>query len=167
MRCRAQQIERQLGELGSADSSRAHYIASSQAHRHAWNGRFGEAHRLFGSVLDRQALEADRIMVHALYALTLALDGQVKQSALAAEEALALIDRSKSDASYGALLLESAPRITGERVRPAPGDGAQDLLPSPLNPPSGCRFRTRCPLATEKFERRRIIRRDPSTPIAY
>ncbi|MBV8116891.1 MAG: hypothetical protein JOZ01_02870 [Candidatus Eremiobacteraeota bacterium] len=105
---RAQQIERQLGELGSTDTSRAHYIASSQAHRHAWNKSFGDAHRLFGSILDRQAIEADRVMVHALYALTLALDGNVKNSVSAAERTLALIDHAADDAAYGAWLLECA-----------------------------------------------------------
>ena len=103
---RAQQVERQLGELGSADSSRAHYISSSQAQRHAWNGRFAEAHRLFGSVLGRQAYEADRVLIHSLYALTLALDGQVRQSAEAAAIASDMLERTKDIASHGELLIE-------------------------------------------------------------
>jgi peptide/nickel transport system ATP-binding protein len=52
---------------------------------------------------------------------------------------------------YTQLLLESVPDTA-----PTPGEAvtiAQRTtgeLPSPLNPPSGCRFRTRCPLATEE-----------------
>jgi peptide/nickel transport system ATP-binding protein len=45
---------------------------------------------------------------------------------------------------YTRLLLASVPGADGDaEVR----DGE---LPSPLDPPSGCRFRTRCPLATER-----------------
>lgn len=49
---------------------------------------------------------------------------------------------------YTRLLLDSVPEAADadREVVPAP---AVDL-PSPLAPPSGCRFRTRCPLATER-----------------
>ncbi len=103
---RAQQVERQLAELGSADSSRVHYITSSQAHRHAWNGRYADAHRLFGSVLGRQAYEADRVLIHSLYALSLALDGQARESADAATTAIDVIDRTSDTAAYGELVVE-------------------------------------------------------------
>ncbi|MBK5222489.1 MAG: ABC transporter ATP-binding protein [Acidimicrobiia bacterium] len=46
---------------------------------------------------------------------------------------------------YTKLLLESIPTMGSERVDPV----AKAEMPSPLNPPSGCRFRTRCPNATE------------------
>jgi peptide/nickel transport system ATP-binding protein len=47
---------------------------------------------------------------------------------------------------YTAMLLGSAPRLGQER--PKSTVAARGDLPSPLDPPSGCRFRTRCPRAT-------------------
>ncbi|MEV5824569.1 ABC transporter ATP-binding protein [Spirillospora sp. NPDC052242] len=46
---------------------------------------------------------------------------------------------------YTRLLLASVP----EASEPATGAASTDP-PSPLDPPSGCRFRTRCPLATDR-----------------
>jgi peptide/nickel transport system ATP-binding protein len=47
---------------------------------------------------------------------------------------------------YTRLLVSSIPSMeTGEKA-----DRGRGEMPSPINPPSGCRFRTRCPLATEQ-----------------
>lgn len=52
---------------------------------------------------------------------------------------------------YTKLLLESVPDAhhSGEKAEEV-ASTTGDELPSPINPPSGCRFRTRCPFATEK-----------------
>ena len=49
---------------------------------------------------------------------------------------------------YTRLLMESVPRIEvdGPTERPPLPEGE---LPSPIDPPSGCRFRTRCPIAQD------------------
>ena len=66
---------------------------------------------------------------------------------------------------YTRLLLESVPEAhlaapTRERAdRGEPDDGRAAELPSPLDPPSGCRFRTRCPLATELCAREEPVLR--------
>lgn len=51
---------------------------------------------------------------------------------------------------YTRLLLESVPEahLPGARTEDSITATSSEL-PSPLDPPSGCRFRTRCPLATE------------------
>ena len=50
---------------------------------------------------------------------------------------------------YTQLLLESVPTVHDALRDLEESVGTVQELPSPLNPPSGCRFRTRCPLATE------------------
>jgi peptide/nickel transport system ATP-binding protein len=51
---------------------------------------------------------------------------------------------------YTAGLIQSIPLPDPalERAKTAAGLGGE--LPSAIDPPSGCRFRTRCPLATDK-----------------
>lgn len=49
---------------------------------------------------------------------------------------------------YTQLLLSSIPTLEDEAMTPVRKVDAE--LPSPLDPPSGCRFRTRCPLATDQ-----------------
>jgi peptide/nickel transport system ATP-binding protein len=50
---------------------------------------------------------------------------------------------------YTVALLKSIP-VPDPKVQPDPEDRIEGELPSPLFPPSGCRFRTRCPLAQER-----------------
>jgi peptide/nickel transport system ATP-binding protein len=50
---------------------------------------------------------------------------------------------------YTDLLLKSIP-VPDPTVRPDPAGRIQGELPSPLFPPSGCRFRTRCPRVSDR-----------------
>jgi oligopeptide/dipeptide ABC transporter ATP-binding protein len=50
---------------------------------------------------------------------------------------------------YTQALLASIPRIDGDEAPAVQAPPLEGELPSPINPPSGCRFRTRCPLAME------------------
>ncbi len=47
-------------------------------------------------------------------------------------------------------LIDTIPLADPEREQRKDSAGVRGELPSAMNPPSGCRFRTRCPLATEK-----------------
>ncbi|HTX00936.1 MAG TPA: ABC transporter ATP-binding protein, partial [Acidimicrobiales bacterium] len=51
---------------------------------------------------------------------------------------------------YTAGLLRSIPVPEPRVERNKIGRGVQGELPSPLHPPSGCRFRTRCPHAQQR-----------------
>jgi len=55
---------------------------------------------------------------------------------------------AEAEHPYTRLLLSSVPRIGGQRV--SPGGGAGGEVPSPLTPPSGCRFHPRCPEAVDR-----------------
>ncbi|MGB6985903.1 MAG: LuxR C-terminal-related transcriptional regulator [Candidatus Aquilonibacter sp.] len=107
---RAVQIEKQLVELSSRDAlSQTAFLASSQAHRHAWSGRYADAHRLFGSIIDRSQHVPDRALVRASYALVLALDGRVRDCSATVTSTLELIDKYSVGTKFaGAVVFDFA-----------------------------------------------------------
>jgi oligopeptide transport system ATP-binding protein len=61
---------------------------------------------------------------------------------------------------YTKVLLNSMPKLNSvkqEAVKPTGGE-----IPSPLNPPSGCRFRTRCPFAMDICAIQQPVMRQPN-----
>jgi peptide/nickel transport system ATP-binding protein len=50
---------------------------------------------------------------------------------------------------YTAALLKAIPK-PDPNIEPDPSDRIIGEIPSPISPPSGCRFRTRCPFATDQ-----------------
>lgn len=96
---------------------------------------------------------SDRILVMYL--------GQVVEEGPA--ETLTLQPLHPYTASLLSAVPEPDPAIEASRLRIM----LRGELPSPLNPPSGCRFRTRCPIGPENFEGREIcITRAPPLTLA-
>ena len=60
---------------------------------------------------------------------------------------------------YSQVLLSSIPKVDAEAREPVASLSGD--IPSPLNPPSGCRFRTRCPFAMDICAKERPIMRQP------
>ncbi len=70
---------------------------------------------------------------------------------------------------YTQMLLSSIPVLTEEEERIKPkGIESRGEIPSPMNPPSGCRFRTRCPYATDicSKEEPKLIEVEPGHVVA-
>jgi peptide/nickel transport system ATP-binding protein len=63
---------------------------------------------------------------------------------------------------YTSALLKSIP-VPDPKVRPDPDGRIRGEIPSPMLPPSGCRFRTRCPAAQERCTVEEPVLRDIGT----
>jgi DNA-binding CsgD family transcriptional regulator/tetratricopeptide (TPR) repeat protein len=94
---RVAQVERQLVDLSKNDASISSFLVSSQAHRAAWAGRFGDAARLFSSIRGRQPFSIDRAFVFAVLALCGALDGNREKTLN--EEAIEQLSASRDELS--------------------------------------------------------------------
>jgi peptide/nickel transport system ATP-binding protein len=77
-------------------------------------------------------------------------------------ETTALFDRPVHP--YTRLLVSSIPSMEGvagiEGTDLQKADRGRGEMPSPIDPPSGCRFRTRCPLATERCAEEQPLMRE-------
>ncbi len=105
---RTLQIERQLVELRPTDTLRAPYVMLSQANRHAWQGDFATAARLFVSVQERTGQGPDQVLNMSLSALCLALGQNSKDASQTVDVVLERLSSLDEPAPYGAALQELA-----------------------------------------------------------
>jgi ATP/maltotriose-dependent transcriptional regulator MalT len=80
-------IEQRLTPLKASELAQT-YVAIFRSTRLAWEGRFGEAHRLLSSCWGDMNFSFDRISCGGEYALFLALDGRRDESAVIVKEIL-------------------------------------------------------------------------------
>lgn len=107
---RVAQLETQVSESLANDSEQSALLVESQAHRAAWEGHPAVAHRLFGSIFDRQSHYHDRCGVRAFYCLCLALDPESRESQ-AAQGAALWIAPDRIDAKHLGLLYVELARL--------------------------------------------------------
>jgi len=81
------EIEQRLATVRTSDLA-VRYLALFRSIRLAWEGRFGEAHRLVTTCWAQLPFDFDRIFCGSEYALFLAIDGQTKLSARMIREML-------------------------------------------------------------------------------
>ncbi|HEY6327574.1 MAG TPA: LuxR C-terminal-related transcriptional regulator, partial [Candidatus Cybelea sp.] len=80
-------VEQRLASIRADDSARR-YLALFRSVRFAWDGRFGEAHRLIASSWPRIHFDFDRVSSGAHFAVFLSLDGRRETSMRVVREVL-------------------------------------------------------------------------------
>jgi ATP/maltotriose-dependent transcriptional regulator MalT len=92
-------IEQRLSTVRASDLANC-YLGLFRSERLAWEGRFGEAHRLLSSYWTRMPFDFDRSIYGSEYALFLALDGEVGRSGHVVKEILSLLESSAVTGLY-------------------------------------------------------------------
>ena len=92
-------IEQRLSMVHAGDLA-SWYQGLFRSERLAWEGRFGEAHRLLSRCWTRMSFDFDRIIYGSEYALFLALDNEGQRSGSAVKEILGLLEASTVTGLY-------------------------------------------------------------------
>ena len=82
-------LEQRLSTVHAGDLA-GWYLGLFRSERLAWEGRFGEAHRLLSTCWTRMSFDFDRSIYGAEYALFLALDGEEQRSRSVVQDILGL-----------------------------------------------------------------------------
>jgi len=96
---RLAKLERQFAEVATSDTARMPLVIPGRALAATWEGRFGDAHRLLATVLDRMFDDGDRAFFSAVCALSLSVEGQRDRAADLVRSAIELAEHG-ADGSY-------------------------------------------------------------------
>jgi LuxR family maltose regulon positive regulatory protein len=92
-------IEQRLATIRTNDLA-SRYLTIFRSARLAWEGRFGEAHRLLSSCWNQMTFSVDRVSCGGEYGLFLALDGKREESAKLVKEILGILELQEVTGLY-------------------------------------------------------------------